>query len=178
MNKDFAEIMSSQFVAVTGGLLAGSLLAFFTNQLLLVPGLLVLIPGFLEMRGNITGSLSARLSSALHLGTLSPNARKNNFLRANILASWWLVVMVSLILGMVAYLAIFLFFKISEPRIIYIAFFAAIISNIFILPLTTRTTIWLFKKGYDPDDIMGPYNTTIGDVISVLSILIAIIIIT
>ncbi len=178
MNKDFVEILSSQFVAVTGGLLAGSMLAFFTNKLLLIPGLLVLIPGFLEMRGNISGSLSARLSSALHLGTLSPKSRNNKFLRSNILASWILVVLVSVILGIVAYLAILIFFKISEPRIIYVSFVAAIISNIIILPLTTNTTIWLFKKGYDPDDIMGPYNTSIGDITSVLSILVAIFIIT
>ncbi len=178
MNKEFIEILSSEFISVTGGLFAGSILAFFTNKLLLVPGLLVLIPGFLEMRGSIAGSLSARLSSALHLGTLSPKSHDNKLLRANVVAAWILVLVASLVLGIVAYIASLMFFKINEPNIIYVSFIAAIISNILLLPLTTRTTIWLYKKGYDPDDIMGPYNTTIGDITSVLAILLAILIIT
>lgn len=177
MNKDFIEILSSQFIAVTGGLLAGSLLAFFTNQIILIPGLLVLLPGFLEMRGNITGSLSARLSSALHLGSLKPDAKNSKVLKSNILAAWLLVLISSLAIGFAAYLAILLFFKINEPRIIIVALIAAIISNIILLPLTTRTTLWLYKKGYDPDDLMGPYNTTIGDITSIIAILIAIVVI-
>lgn len=174
MNKDFVEILSGEFVSVTGGIFAGSLLAIFTNQVLLIPGLFVLLPGFLEMRGNIFGSLAARLGSALHLGTLSPSSRDNKFLRANVLASWVLAVFVSAILGTVAYIAVLLFFKINTPKIIVISVTAAIISNIILVPLTTRTTLWLFKKGYDPDDIMGPYITTVGDVASVISIILAI----
>src|SRR3989344_5202118 len=143
MKKDFLEILSGQFVSVTGGLVAGSLLAFYTNKILLIPGLLVLIPGFFEMRGSISGSLSARLSSALHLGTLSPEARNNKLLRSNIISSWIIVVLVSLILGIVAYLAIWFFFHIQEPSIILVALIAAIVSNIIVIPLTTRTTLLL-----------------------------------
>lgn len=36
------------------------------------PGLLVLIPGAIGMRGNIFGSFASRLSTALHIGIIDP----------------------------------------------------------------------------------------------------------
>ena len=67
-DKDFKEILFSQSMAVIGGIIAGTLLALYTDKILLIPGMVILIPGFLEMRGNISGTLSARLSSGLFLG--------------------------------------------------------------------------------------------------------------
>jgi cation transporter-like permease len=42
------------------------------------------------------------------------------------------------------------------------------------IPLTIYTTIWLFKHKFDPEDIMGPYVTTLGDIISILSIVLVV----
>jgi len=178
MRKDFLEIFSGELIAVTGGLIAGLSLAIFKNKLLLIPGLFILLPGFLEMRGNISGSLAARIGSALHLGTLSADSKYNNkIIVKNILASFLLVIFVSLVLGSLAYIATLLFFHIKFIEIIYISLFAAILSNVVLLPLTIRTSLWLYKKGHDPDNIMGPYITTVGDVVSIFAILLAITII-
>ena len=54
ISKNFKEIFTAEFISVTGGLIAGSLLVFQVDKLLLLPGLFILIPGFLEMRGSIT----------------------------------------------------------------------------------------------------------------------------
>ena len=78
-DKDFKEIMYTQVIALGGGLLAGVMLAFWTDKLLIIPGLLVIFPGFLEMRGNISGSLAGRLIVDLHLKKLKPALKlKNN----------------------------------------------------------------------------------------------------
>ncbi len=178
MRKDFLEILSGELIAVTGGLLAGLSLAIFKDKLLLIPGLFILLPGILEMRGNISGSLAARIGSALHLGTLSVNAKYNNkIILGNIFASFLLAIFVSLILGSLAYIATLIFFHIQFIEIIYISVFAAIFSNIILLPLTIKTSLWLYKKGHDPDNIMGPYITTVGDVVCILAVLLAITII-
>lgn len=176
MDEEFKEIFFSEIISITGGLFAGSMLAVFANKLFLIPGLLILLPGFLEMRGNISGSLAGRLSVDLHLKKLKPDLKfKNNILlKDNIAASSLLVVLVAFILGVVAYSANFFIFNINAPAIIYIAVIAAVLSNIIEIPLTVISTFWLFKHRYDPDNIMGPYITTTGDIISVLSILIAI----
>ena len=110
MKKDMKEMLSSEFVAMTGGLIVGLILASYTNQLELVPGILILFPGFLEMRGNISGTLSARLSAGLFLGKLKPRLQNSGILKSNIIASFAQVLIVSFVLGLVSFFAINIFF--------------------------------------------------------------------
>lgn len=173
--REFEEILVAEFVSVTGGVLAGALLGHFVNELVKHPGILILLPGFLAMRGNISGALSARIGAALHLNLL--NKHKKSFLHANALAAFVLSLITAGFLGIVAYAGTRVFFHANAPDIILVALFASIISNLLLIPLTTRTTIWLYRHEFDPDNIMGPYITTIGDVISVVSLIVAVVII-
>ena len=177
IRKDFDEILTAEMASTAGGLAAGTMLAFITNKIELIPALLIFLPGFLEMRGNISGSLSARLSSALFLGVTKPKVKKNRILRGNVAAAMLLVVVVSLILGLVALFANWIFFGVLDHRIILIAVIAGMLSNLIEIPVSVLTTFWLFRHGHDPQNIMGPYDTAIGDVSSIISIFIAIVMI-
>src|SRR3989344_6234774 len=177
MKKDMKEMLSSELISVTGGLIAGFMLASATNQLELIPGILILLPGFLEMRGNISGALSARLSAGMFLGKLKPKFENSRILKSNILACFAQVLIVSFVLGIVSFLSVDIFFGISNMKIVYIAILAGILSNLIEIPLTTIATFWLFRHGHDPNNIMGPYVTTTGDLVSIVSLLIAIVII-
>lgn len=174
--REFEEILFIEFISVTGGVLAGALLAHFLDKIALIPGLLILLPGFLAMRGNIAGSLAARLGAALHLGLLQ-HRKRHWFMHVNNLAAFTLGVIASLFLGVVAYAGTALFFKVSAPQIILVALIAGVIANIVMIPLTTRAAVWLFRQGHDPDNIMGPYITTVGDIVSVLALVVAILIV-
>lgn len=176
MLKDFKEILSSEIISITGGLFAGTMLVFAVDEIYLIPGLFILLPGFLEMRGNISGSLSARLSSGLFVGALKPG-KKSKILKGNVFASIILVIIVSIILGIIAYFTSYFIFGISNLDIILIALIAGILSNFIEIPLTIFSTFWLFRHGHDPNNIMGPYITTIGDIVSIFSLLIAIVMI-
>ncbi|PIN86846.1 hypothetical protein COV19_02470 [Candidatus Woesearchaeota archaeon CG10_big_fil_rev_8_21_14_0_10_44_13] len=170
---DFKEISAGQFVSITGGLIAGIILASIKDDLLLVPGLLILIPGFLEMKGNVNGSLASRLSSALHIGRIKPKIDNSPFIRENLLASLILVLLVGTVLGVASLAATYIYFHVFYIKIVYIAILTSLISDILSIPLTTVTCFWLFKKGYDPDNIMGPYVTTTGDIISLIALFLA-----
>jgi len=173
IDKDFFEISVSELISVTGGIIAGIFLLSLIDKLSLIPGLLILLPGFLEMHGNIAGSLAGRLSTALYTKKIKPKFKKSKFLTDNILASIFLVLVVSLVLGLVAFLAVYLFSNISDIRVLYIALFAAILTIILEIPITIISTFWLFRHKYDLDDIMGPYVTTTGDIISIISLFLA-----
>jgi len=176
-DKKFKEIFCSQIVSIVGGLIAGTILAVYTNKLLLIPGMLILLPGFLEMRGNISGSLSARLTSGLFLGVVKPNKTKTKIVKGNILASFLLAIIVSFVLGVIAFSFIFIFFDIFAPKIILISLVAGILSNAIEIPLTLFFTFYLFSKGHDPNNIMGPFVTSTGDITSVVSLLIVMVLI-
>ena len=173
MREDFGEITVAEFVSVTGGVVAGAILAYYLGRIEFVPGLFILLPGFLEMRGNISGSLSARLSAALFLKYTKPQIRKNFVLRENVISSVILGIIVSLALGLVAFFMSSYIFGVVSPKIIVVALLAGVIANLVEIPLTVFFTFWLFRHGHDPNNIMGPYVTTMGDLVSIASLLIA-----
>jgi len=167
----------SEIISILFGLISGVILAVYTDNILLIPGMLIIIPGFLEMRGNISGSLAARLTSGMYLGLVNPKRIASKIVRGNVSASFILAILVSLILGVFAFGFNLLILKSYTPSIILIPLIAGIISNMIEIPITLFFTFYLFKKGHDPDDIMGPFVTSTGDLISIISLLAAIVII-
>ncbi|MEW6062820.1 MAG: magnesium transporter [Nanoarchaeota archaeon] len=176
IDKDIKEIFSAEILSRTVSILAGIFLVSIMGKLYFIPALLILLPGFLELKGNIVGSLSARLGTALHTKQIKPKIKYTNFIKQNILADLSLTVIISLILGVIAYLITYLIFDIANPEIILISLIAALLAMIILTPLTIFSSLWLFRHGYDPDDIMGPYVTSTGDVISTLALLVAVVI--
>ena len=176
-DKDFKDILSSQLVSISVGLIAGTVLAVYTEELLLIPGMLILIPGFLEMRGNISGSFASRLSSGLFLGVIDPKKFKTDIIRGNLIASFLLAIFISFILGLIVMFFNYLALGILAPKIILIPLIAGIIASAIEIPITLIMTFYLFRKGHDPNNIMGPFVTSTGDITSILSLLIALLII-
>jgi len=176
-DKNFKDIFFSQLVSLCGGLIAGLMLAIYTDKLLLIPGMLILLPGFLEMRGNISGSFASRLSSGLFLGIIKPNKIKTKIIKGNLAASFFLVLFVSFLLGFLAFLFNYLILKTVIIELIFIPLVAGIIANAIEIPLTLFVTLYLFKKGHDPNNIMGPFITSTGDITSIVSLLIAMVIV-
>ena len=176
-SKDFYEMLSSELVATTGGIISGTLLAVFTDRLFLLPGLFILLPGFLQLKGAIAGTLAARLGTELHLKKIKPG-KKSRLITENKVASFILMFFASLILGVTAYFLTFLLFKENHPTLMLLPQVAAIISSIILFPLTTRLTIWLYKNHHNPDNVMGPYVTSLGDIESIIALLIAVFVLT
>jgi mgtE-like transporter len=176
-DKDFKEILSSQLVSITGGIIAGVVLAAYTDKLLLIPGMLLALPAFLDMRGNISGSLSSRLSSGLFLGVINPKKWDSKIIHGNFHACFLLAVIISLFLGLLAFLFDYFVLKVFYPNIIMIFLLAGMIANMIEIPLTIFLTFYVFKKGHDPNNVLGPFVTSSGDVTSVLALLIALVII-
>ena len=173
-DKTFKEIISAQTIPLIGGLLAGTILAFFTDQLILIPGLLIILPGFLELRGSVSGSIASRLSSGLFLKAINPRHVPKSIIRGNVLASFFLVTLVSFFLGLIALLATFLLTKIFVWKLLFLPVLAAIIADIIETPITMFLTLYFFRKGHDPNNIMGPFITSTGDLTSVLALVLVI----
>ena len=176
LEKEFKEIFVAEIISITGGLLAGAILAKYINQLLLIPGLFILLPGFLEMRGNISGALAARFGTALDLKQI-PARISGRFVSDNVIATFIEALIVATSLAAVAYGITYFVFGAATIKIFLVAIIAALMSNFIEAILTTQTTFWLFKKGHDPNNIMGPYVTTTGDIVSVFCLLFAIMVV-
>lgn len=172
LDKSFKEIFSFQMLSLIGDLIAGSLLAWKIEALYLIPGLFVLLPGLMEMRGGISGPLASRLSSGLFLKVITPKHPSARILRGNILASFILTLLASALLGVIALALTYILTNKLALVLIPIAVIAALLANIVEIPLTIAITLSLFRHGHDPNNIMGTIITTVGDILGTLTLII------
>src|SRR3989338_3960895 len=71
-------------LSTTTAIAAGLFLSKSQDLILLVPEIIILLPGALSMRGAIYGALGARIGSALHLGNIESFSLSNTTVRRNI----------------------------------------------------------------------------------------------
>jgi mgtE-like transporter len=71
-------------LSTVAGFIAGLTLSSITGTLNALPGLLVLIPASVGMRGTIFGAMGARLATATHAGTLEISLARGTVLRRNV----------------------------------------------------------------------------------------------
>lgn len=175
--KEHDSIIKESFIALLicalGDLFAGLILGNMTFFLETFPGLIVIIPGAIGMRGNIFGSLASRLSTNLHIGMISPKFEFSKELNDNILSSFVLTLFLSLFLAIVAKLFCILFNydSISLMDFILISCIAAIISNLIMLPFTMFISFKSFNHGWDPDNVTTPIIAAVGDLFTLPAII-------
>ena len=160
-------------ICTVGDLIAGVILGKMTFFLEAFPGLLVVIPGAIGMRGNIFGSFASRLSTNLHIGLISPQFEFSEDLNYNIFSSFVLTLVLSIFLGIVGKIFCILLHYPSMELIdfILICTIAGIISNLIMLPITMFVSFKSFEHGWDPDNITSPIIAAFGDLFTLPAII-------
>lgn len=166
-------------ICAVGDLCAGIILGNMEFFLKTYPGLMVIIPGAIGMRGNIFGSFGSRLSTHLHIGTLSPEFKRSEILSENITASLILTMVLSILLAVIAkgVCIAFGFKSISIYDFVLISFIAGLISTIIMLPITMFISLKSFEGGWDPDNITTPFIAAVGDFFTLPAIILSVIIV-
>ncbi|RBQ22829.1 hypothetical protein ALNOE001_15300 [Candidatus Methanobinarius endosymbioticus] len=174
------EALTGLLICAIGGLFSGIILGNMAGYLVAFPGLLVIIPGAIGMRGNIFGALGSRLSSNLHIGLLSPEFKRSKILSENILSSFTLTIILSIFLAFVAkgICIMFGFESINLVDFTLISIFGGIISSMIMLPLTMFISMKSFEHGWDPDNISTPIIAAFGDLFTLPAIILALMIVT
>src|SRR4029453_18108048 len=85
-----------------GDFFAGLTLGAIPGPLEALPGLLVLVPAAIGMRGNIFGGLGSRFSTAIHTGTFRLSRRLDTLVGQNVVASLALSLSISLVVAVLA----------------------------------------------------------------------------
>lgn len=154
-----------------GAIVAGSTLGVMVDILREIPGLIVVIPAIIAMRGNISTAFGSRLGSAYHLGVIDADNLWNEELKQNIIGSFVLSFFVAIIIGILAYLTSIILHVYPNPaKLISIVLLAGIISGLILNMMAIGIIYLVFKRGYDPDNITGPALATFGDIITMVCI--------
>lgn len=153
-----------------GGVLTGGLLGSMADLFESIPGLIVVVPAIIALRGNISTAFGSRLGSAYHLGVIDANNLFNKELKENIIGSLTLSFVVSGVVGILAYLSTLLFFNVQPDvvKLLLIVIVAGVLSSLMLTMLTVSIIYVVFRQGLDPDNITGPALATFGDIVTML----------
>jgi len=154
-----------------GAIIAGNTLGEMINIFQQIPGLLVVIPAVIAMRGNISTALGSRLGSAYHLGLIDAKNMWNEDLKQNIIGSLLLSLLMSFFIGALAYVSsLLLNVHPNLYLLVSIVVLAGVLSGIILTFLTVFIVYLVFRQGFDPDNMTGPALATFGDIITMLCI--------
>jgi mgtE-like transporter len=158
-----------------GDLLAGVTLGSIQHTLEQLPGLLVLIPAAIGMRGNIFGALGSRLGTAIHTGTFTLTRRRATVVGQNLLASLTLTFVVSLALAALAksIALAFALRSISLLDFVVISMVGGVISSVVVMAITVGVAAGSARYGWDMDSVAAPVITAAGDVVTLPSLFLA-----
>jgi len=154
---------------------AGLILQSQIENIKALPIILIMIPPINGINNNVCSILGARLASALHMGTIEPRLGRQRVLRRNINATWLMS------LGVFSFTSVIFFgmaltagLGLTRSMVIMLAFFAASMVAIGVTMLCTIGLAFLsFNRGLDPDNIVIPIVTSIGDVMGVTFLIMA-----
>lgn len=164
-------------ISLVAGLLAGTILGSETMRASIesVPGLLLLLPAFLATRGGVYGSLGARLSSGLHQGVIEPRFELDRRVANAILASFINGMAVSVFIAVVSFLVLLVLGQTgSLLQLVGVMLVAGFLSALLMLSTLVSVIFIGYRRGLDPDNIVGPLVTTLGDVFGVFFLLVGV----
>jgi mgtE-like transporter len=173
----YREALPALAASMLGGLLAGVVLGGMRPELEAVPGLLVLVPALLATRGNVYSSLGARVATALHQGLVEPRlSAADERLRAAAAAALANGLTASAFAAVGAFV---LLQSLGEPvaplpTLVGVALLAGLLSGSVLVLVVVTVVFAGYRRGHDPDTLVGPLVTTTGDVFGVLFLLLSV----
>lgn len=156
-----------------GEVFAGTLFGYMKDLFIEYPGLIIIMPAVIGMRGNIVTTLGSRLGSSIHLGVIDPNdVMSNPETHENIYAALVLSVVMAFITAFVAYSSSVSagVETISLLSLVLVTLLSSIIAGLVLVSITIGIMVLSFAKGLDPDNVTAPILTTVGDIISIFTI--------
>jgi mgtE-like transporter len=167
------EVVRQSLVSLTlnssTSLVAGAVLGSITDTFERLPGLLVLVPAAIGLRGNVFSALGNRLSTAIHLGNFRLSVRRQTLMGQNVAAAMVLTLVLSLLLAVVAKtvaVALGVMNTISVLDLALISIVGGAIASVVVLGATILLAAGSVRYGWDLDNLTAPLVSTLGDVLT------------
>jgi mgtE-like transporter len=172
----YREALPVLLVSAVGGLFAGLILDGMRGDLRTVSGLLALVPALLATRGNVYGAMGAKLSTALHQGLIEPApVPKDRRVYTAVSAAMLNGVVISVVAAGIAYAALLALGRpASLATLAAIGLVAGVLSGIALTIIVVGAVFAGYRRGLNPDTLVGPVVTTTGDVFGMAALLAAV----
>jgi mgtE-like transporter len=162
-------------LSTVAGFVAGLTLAHLSGTLATFPGLLILIPAAVGMKGTIFGAIGARLGTASAAGLLTIDLRPGGVLRRNVQvavlttfsSSLWLAVLARVAGAVTGHPSV------GFWDLLTISVIGGAIGSVAILAITVALSAASARLGWDLDSVSTPMVTALGDMTTLPSLFLA-----
>lgn len=162
-------------VGLLATLVAGVVLGAARQPLEIHPGLFVLIPAAIGMRGSLFGALAARLSTGILTGEFEPAIVRRSFLGRQIEAAGLLTVTSSVEAGAIAWAIARMLGQQPIPflDLVAVSLVGGVLSSIVLFGVTVGLARKAQRAGWSMDDVGAPTITATGDLVTLPALLLA-----
>ncbi|MBY5164435.1 magnesium transporter [Salsipaludibacter albus] len=176
--REAASIRASSSALVVGlaaTLIAGTVLGGANEALAANPGLLVLIPAAIGMRGSIFGALAARLGTGILTGEMGPETTRDSFLGRQVRAATLLTVSTAAEAGALAWAASVVVGRPVMPLLdlVAVSVVGGLLASAVLLAVTVVVARQSRVRGWSMDDVGAPVITATGDLVTLPALLLA-----
>ncbi len=157
------------FISALTSLIAGVVLAGARDTLQEFPGLFLLVPAAIGLRGNIFGALGSRLGTTIHTGTFTLSRRPSSVLGQNTLAALALTMALSVALAVMASLVALAFDvtgTISVADYVAVSVIGGVMASVVVLAITIVLAALAQRRRLDLDNVVSPLITAAGDLVT------------
>jgi len=178
----YRESMPILLVSLAGGVFAGTVLGTegMREGFRAFPGLLLALPAFLATRGNVYGALGAKIASGLHQGLLDPAPSWDPRLVHAVAAALTNGIGVSAFVAVASW-GVLRVSPAADPapllHLLGILLLAGLLTASVMIAGLLGLLFAGFDRGVDPDNLVGPLVTTLGDVFGVCFLYAAIVLV-
>ncbi len=163
-------------VSAVTSLVAGVTLATTTDTLEELPGLLLLVPAALAVKGNVFGALGSRFGTSIHAGTFRLSPRLDSAVGENIAAAMLLSLAISAVIAVLAK-GVAIVFDVSPTMsladFIVVSTVGGLLASVLILAITLLLAGGSGRYGWDLDNVVSPLVTAASDLMSLPALILA-----
>ncbi|MDW3219221.1 MAG: magnesium transporter [Acidimicrobiales bacterium] len=172
----YRDSLVALIIAGITSLVAGVTLALTTDTLEELPGLLLLVPAALAVKGNVFGALGSRLGTSIHAGTFRLSARLDTIVGANVAAALLLSLVIAVVIALLAK-GVAIAFSISPTMsvadFIVVSTLGGLLASVVILVVTLLLAAGSVRFGWDLDNVVSPLVTASSDVATLPALVLA-----
>ena len=157
-------------ICLIPGLMAGLVIDSQVETLITSAALLILLPAFLNEGNALSGILTSRLSSMIHMGTLKPDRVPGRMAGANFIIVYMLAIPVFMILGLMAHWLAIISGASSPglPLMLGISLIAGLITASILNILCYYIAVGATRLDLNPDDHSIPLATSTMDMVGTM----------
>ncbi|MFX0036395.1 MAG: magnesium transporter [Candidatus Hermodarchaeota archaeon] len=156
------------------GLVSGTVLSTNERILYYFPIILLILPSLNSLIGDISTVLISRLTSHLYIGLIPPKIQKSDRLKEDFFGLLITILLSLLALIVIGYtMGITTGINIVNPLLIISILLITILSLFFMMFIFLFvSSIFLFKRGNDPNNFLIPFVTSLADFLTPLFLII------